>query len=83
MDIKYTYKEPEERPIGYAEFVATGGTSCCVRYHATQDRVIVIEFLFNLSRASFNKQDLADLIALLQRFYKQLPEVANADTTEK
>ena len=82
MDIKYTYKEPEERPIEKATFESTRGADCEIMLDNFRGDTEVVS-LVGHKRATFDKHDLADLIVLLQRFHRQLPEVENADTKEK
>ena len=67
MDIKYTYMD-EKRPIQKAEFKTKTGTFCLIE---TQGEIVGIL----MPHSAFNKPDLAGLITLLQRFYKQMPEV--------
>ena len=69
MDIKYTYMD-DDRPIEQAEFKSSQGSNCNI---STVEKGIKIIFIDR--ERYFTKPDLADLITLLQRFHKQLPEV--------
>lgn len=77
MKIEYTYAD-KERPIKKAEFKSSVNSKCEIIIYTEKFISFRIPQDGNGTCTPgtrlFNKPDLADLIALLQRFHKQLPE---------
>ena len=68
MDIKYEY-ETSYMPIKSASFITSGKSQVTVRLGFHDDK---LEMLSDCKMNSYNAKDLADLIALLQKFHKQM-----------
>lgn len=68
MEIKYTYQEPEEKPIESAEFESSYGTECRL---ATKINGEIALSIIGVT-ISLNKKDFADFTKLINRINKQI-----------
>lgn len=72
MEIKYTYKEPDDRPIEKAEFMSSRRSKCVVTICGDE-----VRFDFEPQERSFGLRyfepaDFADFTALVNRINRQV-----------
>lgn len=74
MEIKYTYREPEDRPIEKAEFRVKKGTTdfTITNRHHSQLIEIAVSFGDKTIFSGFNKDDWNDFTALVNRINRQI-----------
>jgi hypothetical protein len=75
MEIKYTYKEPEDRPIKSAEFKPSHGAPMEMGLVPSDNQIVYLHLQANeygIPTVNFNKQDFADFTALVNRINRQI-----------